>query len=85
MLPAPHVNNNHSESMDGEAGGETLFKGEVIVYASGNVCDQCSVAAAIWVVALPSGRTIVLCGHHMRHNEEALTRDGALIYKVVTE
>lgn len=65
--------------------GPHLSMTEAIVYASGNVCDQCSVAAAVWVIALPSGRTLVMCGHHMAVNRQALLGSGALVYRTVIE
>lgn len=46
-------------------------------------CDQCGAARALWVVALPSGRTLAMCGHHKTANETALLAANALIYEVV--
>jgi len=45
-------------------------------------CDQCTVAKALWIVALPSGRTLAMCGHHANGNRDALLKAGALIYEV---
>lgn len=47
-------------------------------------CDQCTAARALWIVALPSGRTLAMCGHHKNTNQDALTAAGALIYEVVS-
>lgn len=46
------------------------------------VCDQCHVARALWVVALPSGNTLMFCGHHLNGNREALIDGNALIYEL---
>ena len=47
-------------------------------------CDQCTAARALWIVALPSGRTLAMCGHHKNTNQDALIAAGALIYEVVS-
>lgn len=44
-------------------------------------CDQCGVARALWVVALPSGRTLMYCRHHVDGHRAALLEAGALIYQ----
>ncbi|WP_430736296.1 DUF7455 domain-containing protein [Microbacterium esteraromaticum] len=62
------------------------IEGDVIVYeetSSYVACDQCGAARALWVVALPSGRSLFYCGHHLDGNRTALTDGGALIYEVV--
>lgn len=43
------------------------------------LCDQCSVARALVVVALPNGGTLTFCKHHADEHFEALTNMGALI------
>lgn len=47
-------------------------------------CDQCGAARAFWIVALPSGRTLAMCGHHKTANQAALIASGALIYEVAS-
>lgn len=47
-------------------------------------CDQCGAARALWIVALPSGRTLAMCGHHKNANQTALLAAGALIYEAVS-
>ena len=43
------------------------------------LCDQCSVARALVVVALPKGGVLEYCAHHANEHFEALTELGALI------
>lgn len=40
-------------------------------------CDACPAAGAV-TVTLPSGKSLVLCEHHHRFHEKALTAQGAV-------
>lgn len=43
------------------------------------LCDQCSVARALYAIALPNGGLLFMCGHHVDRNLIALSDIGALI------
>jgi len=70
--------------MDGEAGGETLFKGEVSVYGETVLtCASCDTKDAIWSVIIP-GRHMMWCKHMIDTHTETLRADGAMFYQVTS-
>lgn len=47
-------------------------------------CDGCS-ARAIYEAQLPSGKTLILCGHHTNRHMDALVTAGASIFPLENE